>query len=128
MAQVGAAGAVRWAWEGLARVFFGRAGLDAQGMDVVLHELAEGLVDEPMTAQRGQAGELAGDDVDPEVTLAFACPGVADVQVALVGNFEFLGLQRVLEPRADQPDAPVCVSRALVHGSTCLKGLTCTLA
>jgi hypothetical protein len=93
---------------------------NAQCVDVGLHQIADGVVDEAMTLDRFQAGEFARDDSDPKVPAPIPGAGMSLVQVALVDNVHILRLQSGSQSRPDFHDA-VCV-----HGSTSLKGFTVT--
>lgn len=62
--------------------------------------------------------EVRGVYPDPEVAAAVAGAGVADMQVAFVGDFEKAWLECSAEALLDQLNAP------LGHGSTWIKGLT----
>lgn len=98
----------------------GAVGLDAQGMNVVFHQVSDGHIYESVTSHCGESIEFVRNDTNTEVPLAVASPLVSNVQVAFIDYFEFFGLKGLDEPGPDFDDA------LFVHGRTLLNGLTVT--
>jgi len=108
--------------------FTRRAGLggrfnrvNAQGVNVCLHQVIQGVVDEPVGLERPEAGKFVGYDADPEMTFSVTCSGVPYMQMALVDDLKVNRLKCRIEAFADYPDA------IFVQGNTNLKGFTATL-
>jgi len=97
-------------------------GLDAQGMDIGLHQLAQRGIHDPVPGQRQLAGEGLADHPHPEVTAPIARAGVARMAVAFILKFQRTGLQPRLQRGADADQA------RLTHGSTFRNGRTSTRA
>lgn len=111
-----------WAAAGRTSVVRGRSfGVDAERVDVGLHQVADGVVDESVTLQWAEPAKTVRGNADVKVAAAIASAGVPNVLVALIGD---------LEPRRSQGrfDAlPDPGNTVFAHGSTCLNGLTVTL-
>lgn len=91
-------------------------------MNIGLHQVAEGVVDQPVAFQGAAALEERGGDADSEVAAAVPGARVAGVEVAFVDDLQLCRLQGCGEPLADGDQT------ILVHGSTSLNGLTTTFA
>ncbi len=98
-----------------------RSGGDAQRVNIGDHEVANGVVDEPVTLQWAQTGKFVGYDRDSKMAPPIPSARVPDMQMALIQDFEVIGLQRRDETAAYFLDA------VSAHGSTRLNGLTATL-
>jgi hypothetical protein len=83
--------------------------LDREGMNVGLHELAQGLVHLSVAAEGRLARKDPRDDRHPEVSAAVPSAGMAGVKVALILYFEEFGLQGVKQQLPDH------VNSLLVH-------------
>lgn len=92
-------------------------------MDVGLHQVTHGGVDQPVPLQGAEAGETFAHHPDTEVAPAITGAFVADVQVAFVLDRELHGLQAGADARMDRGAA----FRG-VHGNTWRNGLTVTRA
>jgi len=97
-------------------------GLDAQGMDIGLHQLAQRGIHDPVPGQRRLAGESLADHPHPEMTAPVARAGVACVVMAFILKFQRTRLQRRLQCGADADQA------RFAHGSTFRNGRTSTRA
>ena len=96
--------------------------VDAEGVNIGRHEIADGLVNETMALQRAQARETVRSDADMKVTAAVFRTFVTDVLVAFVDDLERGRLQCSFDTSPDFCDS------GLVHGRTSLNGFTVTLA
>jgi hypothetical protein len=99
----------------------GRLCVDAQRVNVGVHKVSDRHIDQSMASYGGQAREFVRHDPDPEMTFSVARSLVTDMQVTLVDNFQFYGLEDFYEARAD------FYNTLFAHGNTNLKGLTVTL-
>ena len=106
---------------GLVELSFGRRKcIDLQGVNVRLHHLAQGLVNEPVAFDSAFFSKSLGDDSHLEVAPAVSGAGVSRVQVTLVLNLQMRWRKNSLEPVLYLPDA------VRAHGSTSLNGFTFT--
>lgn len=92
-------------------------------MNIGMHQISRGGIDQLMLFQRRFAGELRGTDDDTEVAFAFLRAGVAGMQMALILDLQMVdrecGSQALLKLQR-------AICRRLSHGKTCLKGFTLT--
>lgn len=96
--------------------------VDAQRVDIRLHESAEGSIYHPMSLQSLGAGESPRRDSDSKVTTAVFRPRMTRVPVAVVDDVELVRRKCLLEPRADHRNA------IRSHGRTWMTGLISTSA
>ena len=73
-------------------------------MNVGGHEIAEGVVHQPVLGQATQAIEAGTGDADVKMAAAILRAGMADVEMALVCNLQDLWFKRYGEPAADRGD------------------------
>ena len=66
-------------------------------MDVGLHQVVDGRIDQPVPGHRGYAAEGLGDDGDPEMAVAARRPRMAGMQMALVLDDQQRGRKTVLQ-------------------------------
>ena len=91
-------------------------------MDVRLHQVTQRLVHQAMALDLFQSRKSRRHDEQPEVAASVASPGVSGVAVALIHDFDQLGLKRSVESPAD-----FLFAAARAHlGSTRRKGDTST--
>ena len=95
-------------------------------MDVVAHHLAERGVHRAMPRKRRHAGKCLTADFQSEVPMTVAGPCVADMPMAVVGDFKSLRRERLSKQGAHAHDTSAVVRDA--HGNTGLNGRTSTRA
>ncbi len=96
-------------------------GLDDQGVDVALHEVPDGRIDQPVALQGRNTPERLGHDMYAKMAQAPGRAGMTGMQVALVLDDEFLR-RKALRQDIAQARRPL---RA-IQGSTGRKGSTST--
>ena len=95
-----------------------RDDFDAQGVNVGLHHVTEGLVNKPVCCERFKTGQSICPDADAKVSAAFFGALVADVEMTFVHDLEQRRLQRSRQAFADS------VGPIHGQGKTYLKGLS----
>jgi len=101
--------------------FDGGCGVDAQGMDISVHQISDSRINEPVTVDQAQVLELFRDNSDVEMSSAGFCTCMADMFVAFVRDLQFDWFQRITQAGPDFFDS------LFVHGRTSLNGFTFTL-
>jgi len=91
---------------------------------VIAHGLTHGLVDHAMTRNTPEIAKCRADNAHTIVPATCLRPGMADVQMTVIDDFQRLHLECGLQALPDHR-RPVGGSR-LGHGSTRLNGLTVT--
>jgi len=71
----------------------GGCGVDAQGVDLGVHKIADSLINESVAADQAQVLELFRDYLNMEVSSAGFRAGMADMFVAFVSYHEFDRIQ-----------------------------------
>jgi hypothetical protein len=94
--------------------------VDAQRVDIRLHQTAERSIYHPMSLQSLGTGESLRDDSDAKVTATIPRSRMARVLVAVVDDVELVRRERLLEPSSDHGNA---IRR---HGRTWITGLMST--
>ncbi len=94
--------------------------VNAQGVNVGLHQRAERSIDHPMSLQCLRAGESPGNDSNTKVTTAISRAGVSGVFVTVVDDLERFRRKGVLEALTNQRNALGS------HGRTCRMGFIST--
>ena len=89
-------------------------------MDVGLHQVPERIENHSLPLQGADVPEPVRNDSHPEVTLAVGGPGVAQMPMAFVNQFQALRFKSGFQP-GTYPAKPLPA-----HGRTCLKGWTST--
>jgi hypothetical protein len=79
--------------------------VDAQRVDIRLHQTAERSIYHPMSLQSLGASESLRDDSDAKVTAPILRPRMACVPVAVVNDLELVRCERLLEARSDHGNA-----------------------
>jgi hypothetical protein len=75
--------------------------VDAQRVNIRLHQTAERSIYHPMSLQSFGARELLRDDSDAKVTAAIFRSCMTRVAVAVVDDVELVRRERLLEPSSD---------------------------
>ena len=105
-----------------------RLRLNRQGVDIVLHHLAQGGVYRAVTRQRGHTSKRGADDAHAEVTMPFGASAVAGVFVAVIADIEFKRGEGGGEAFAHFLDADRVqawdIGFGITHGSTLRTGRT----
>lgn len=91
-------------------------------MNIRVHQVPDGLVDEPVALQRAQPRETRRDDANLKMPTPVTGAGVPDVLMTFVDDLEFGRVQGGFDASANLFDA------RFVQGSTCLNGLTMTFS
>jgi len=99
----------------------GGCGVDAQGVDLGVHKIADRLINESVAADQAQVLELFGDNLDVKMSSAGFRASMADMFVAFVSYHEFGRIQGRAQP------GPYVFYSLFVHGKTSLNGFTSTL-
>lgn len=87
--------------------------VDAQGVNVGLHQRAERSIYHPMSLQRLRARESLGNDSNTKVATAISRTGVSGVSVTVVDDLERFRRKGILEALTNQRNALGS------HGRTC---------
>ncbi len=74
-------------------------------MNVGLHQIAKGAVNELVALHGSQAFEIFGHDADAEVPPAIACAGMSGVQMTVVDELDLIRVQVGAQLRANAFDA-----------------------
>lgn len=104
-----------WASSGFPR----RARVNAQRMDIGLHQIAERRIHDTMTGERRLPLERGADHLDAKMTATIARTGVTNVAMAFV-------LDDQLGGRECREQACADLSDAIAQGSTLRNGRTST--
>lgn len=67
---------------------------DAERMDFSRNQCREERIDLTMTLYRGEIGEFSGNDRERKMPAAPCCAGMSRVPMALVKDFDVLGVKR----------------------------------
>ena len=74
-------------------------------MDVALHHITEGIIDQAVSLDEGLVLERSSDDVHDVMATAAGCTRVSGVPGAFVNNFQGFGLQCLRQASANLLDA-----------------------
>jgi hypothetical protein len=74
-----------------------RLKVQAQGVNAITHQAAQGRVNKPMTGNSGQASKARADDAHMKMSTPTRCAGMTGVQGAVVADLK--GQHRI-KPRA----------------------------
>ena len=97
--------------------------LDAEGVYIGVHHVADGIEHQAMPLDRALAFKGVGHDVQEVMTAAAGCTRVARMFRGFVDDLEFLRCQCCL-----QSGSEFCETGVACHGSTRRNGVTGTLA
>lgn len=101
---------------------FGRARIDAQSVDIGLHQGAQSIVDQAVSFDRALASERARDNCHIEMTASVARTRVPHMKMTLIFDQHVRWGKGLSKDRLN-------FSRAIFgHGNTRLNGFTVTLA
>lgn len=93
-------------------------------MNVRDHQVPKRVIHQAVLSETAQASEAGRGDSNVKVAPSVTRTNVAGMEVALVGDFQNLGLKRCRQTISDRRDP--LGGRAGSHGITCTNGFTLT--